>query len=762
MAIRTPFAHRAMPVAIAMALGASAQAYALQDTADSKQVEEVIVTATKRAADIQDVSLSVTAIGGEQLRLGGVDDLSRLDGMVPGMQFGASGEEVRLAIRGTRTNNVGSEAEQVVGIFEDGVYVPTSTQAMGSYVDLARIEVLRGPQGTLYGRNTFGGTINIVSNEPTTDEVNGYVHVLTGNYARTKAELAINVPVTDNFAIRYAGMLDTRDGYIENTYVDGPSDDMNDQDVKYHRLTGKLTINDNNDVVVRIVDAIKDTNGSAIWGYQQTGAFVGGVYSAGHQYAPADATADFDMGPWKVRRDVRGEAYSDTTGVTVVWSSGSLGFADLRVTANHTEYFGEQGYDQDYSDGTSYWGANQFYGYYNDQETDSIEVQLTSNSDGALEWLGGIYYYEQDAAWQYTEISPDRDVIIPHWDDIGSYTSSSLGVFGNATYSINDDLRVTGGLRYTEDDKGKRDPLDWNVWPPVPIAGAGADNSWDKWLWKLGVENDLNDDQMLYATLSTGYRAGGFNIIRDGVPPIYEPETVLAAEVGLKNTLLDGAMTLNMAGYYNQYRDMHAQSFIATGNGGVTEYTENGGEIDSYGLEAELNWHATERLTISGSAALAKSEFGDYAISKVAGLGDLGGRQDLNDANSPLLSLDGWAPALAPEFTMGLQVSYDIPMSGGSTLRPYLQTYFSSEYYGHDINMDEGNLQKSYTRTDARLIWTSSDDMFEIQGYVLNLEDDAQMLRGLVFNPSGTSDLASVQTQWSNPRTMGASMTVHF
>ncbi len=760
----SPFVHKAMPLAIAMALGASAQAVALQaDSADSKQIEEVIVTATKRAADIQDVSVAVTAVSGDQLKLGGVDDLTRLDGLVPGMQFGQSGEEVRLAIRGTRTNNVGSEAEQVVGIFEDGVYVPTSTQALGSYVDLARVEVLRGPQGTLYGRNTFGGTINVVSNAPTTDEVNGYVQVLAGNFDRTKAELAINVPVSDNFAIRYAGMIDKRDGYIENTYIDGPEDDMNDQDMTYHRLTAKWDINDDNDLTFRIVDATKDTNGSAIWGYQQTGSWTGGVYQPGHGYAPSDASSDFDNGPWEVRRDIKGEAYSDTTGFTVVYNTSSLGFADLKITANHTDYFGSQGYDSDYSDGTDYyWTGNQFYGYYNDQKTDSVELQLTSNKDGALEWLGGIYYYEQDAAWQYSEISPEREVIVPHWDNIGSYTSSSLGVFGSATYSVTDDSRVTGGLRYAKDKKGLRDPLDWSDWPPKPIEGAGASNSWDKWLWKLGVEHDVSDDQMAYVTVSTGYRSGGFNPIHPDVLPTYEPEDVIASEVGLKNTLLDGEMTLNLAAYYNQYRDMHAQSFFISGSGSVSEYTENGGEIDAMGLEAELTWNVTERLHISGSAALAKAEFGDYSISKVHGLGDLNGRQDLADPDAKQLSLKGWSPALSPEFTMGIQVSYDVPMADGSTLRPYLQTYYSSDYYGHDINMDEGNLQKAYTRSDARLIWTSSDDMFEIQGYVLNIENDAQMLRGLIFNPGAAPSTASVQTQWSNPRTYGMSMTVHF
>lgn len=266
---------------------------------------------------------------------------------------------------------------------------------------------------------------------------------------------------------------------------------------------------------------------------------------------------------------------------------------------------------------------------------------------------------------------------------------------------------------------------------------------------------------MAYLTASTGYRAGGFNPIAQGVPPIYQPETVLAIEAGLKNTLMGGAMVLNLAAYLNQYRDMHAQSFIALGAGGVSEFTENGGEVDAYGLEAELTWNVTDAFTISGSAAYQKAEFGEYNVSKVNGLGDLGGRQDLNDPNAPLLSLEGYVPALTPEITLGLQLSYDIALPGGSTLRPYINTYYSSEYYGHDINTD-GNKQDAYTKTNARLVWTSASGAIEVQAFVMNIEDDAQLIRGLIFNPSTAPNVASIQGQYSNPRTAGVALTYNF
>ena len=195
----------------------------------SEAIEEIIVTANKREQSIQDVSSSVTAIDQDQMKRGGIQDISRLEHLVPGMRFGQSGNEVRLAIRGSRTNNVGSEAEQVVGIFKDGVYVPTTTQAMGAYVDVSRIEVLRGPQGTLYGRNTFGGTVNVITNGPEFDEIKGNLSVLYGNYDNIRFEGVVNIPLSEELALRIVGMTDKRDGFIKNLNESGTGDDLRDK-----------------------------------------------------------------------------------------------------------------------------------------------------------------------------------------------------------------------------------------------------------------------------------------------------------------------------------------------------------------------------------------------------------------------------------------------------------------------------------------------------------------------------------------------------
>ena len=531
--------HRptALSLGVSLALGLSTAAYAQERT-----LEEVVVTATKRSASVQDVSVSVTAFSAEDLKRGGIEDLTRIEYMVPGMKMGQSGNEARLAMRGTRTNNVGTEAEQVIGIFEDGVYVPTTTQALGSYVDLARIEVLRGPQGSLYGRNTVGGTINIHTQAPDLESVNGYLTGLYGDYDRRKLEGAINIPMGDSLAVRFAGMMDEHDGYIENKYPGG--DDLRDKDSQYIRGTLLWAPTDTFETTFRVAYMDQESSGDAIWGYQQIGGYTNGQYQEGHLWAPDNASEKFDNGPWEVRRDLPSNADLESTSYTL-HANWDVGFATVKFIGNLTDFEGEQNYDSDYSDGGDP-DNNGFTGWGTDQETWSTELQLVSNGDGPLEWLVGAYYFEMESAWNWLERT-DGEFEIPHWDRVGDYLSDSTGLFVNARYALSDNVRLLGGYRYAEDTKTKKDQLDWSVWPPVPAAGTGEEGEWDDDLWKLGVEFDVSDDSMAFAQVSTGYRAGGINFIADNVPLTYDPETVTAYELGYKSTWLDNTLVFNLS-----------------------------------------------------------------------------------------------------------------------------------------------------------------------------------------------------------------------
>ena len=223
-------------------------------------------------------------------------------------------------------------------------------------------------------------------------------------------------------------------------------------------------------------------------------------------------------------------------------------------------------------------------------------------------------------------------------------------------------------------------------------------------------------------------------------------------------------MTLNIAAYYNDYKDMQAQSFIALpGDDAVTEYTENGGALDTKGIEVEMTWvpDANRNWFIAAQLSLMDASFGEYNIAKIQGLGDLGGRQELGNPDAPSLSLRGWSPAMSPEVTFGTQISYDFQLGNGSVLTPYMQAYYSDSYYGFDVNMP-GNKQGSFTKWDFRLIWASPNSAWNINAFVLNATNEEVFNRALIFNPSSRPELASIQTNWDNPRTWGVSVKWFF
>ena len=208
---------------------------------------------------------------------------------------------------------------------------------------------------------------------------------------------------------------------------------------------------------------------------------------------------------------------------------------------------------------------------------------------------------------------------------------------------------------------------------------------------------------------------------------------------------------------------MQAQSFIrlSPDDAAVTEYTENGGALDTKGIEVEMSWvpASNRNWYIAAQFSWMDAEFGEYNIAKIYGLGNLGGRQDLDDPTKPSLSLTGWAPAISPEFTLGAQVSYDFQLANGSVLTPYVQAYYSDDYYGFDVNMP-GNRQDAFTKWDLRLIWSSPDTTWNINAFVLNVTDEEVFDRALIFNPNST--VASIQTNWQNPRTWGVAVRYNF
>ena len=785
-----------------------APAVALSPLVALAEIEEIIVTAEKREESVQDISASVTALNEDILERAGINDPTRLGLVVPGMQFGYSGNEARIAIRGARTNAVGISsgrtAEQVVGVFEDGIYLQTAAAVLSNYLDVNRIEVLRGPQGTLYGRNTFAGSINVISNEPDFEQIEGSVKGVIGRYGHTEYKGVLNLPIYDNLAVRLAMGSEIHDGYIQNSYIDGPSDDLHDQDTQVWRLSTKWEPTDRVSALFRYSGSQKDVNSSAIWGYTQIGCYQNNrdsntstgnsaeaTFRSGHCYQPdsdssvlndanrpgqatapnngrngIDATQQ-DEGAFNIARNTPSRATTDSDSFILDVDFDIVAWATLKFIGALNTFETLQYYDTDYSDG-SFRSAdalnNGFAGYDLDQDNISVETQLISNLGGPFEGVAGLYYFDSESDHGFGFLR--SGTYVPYSLSRDMYNSKSYAIFGHGTYSVMEPLRFVGGLRWNRDTRG--------------IEGQQTDG-WNELLWKAGAEYDLQDDMMLYFTASTGYRVGGVNgtsLVQAGAPRTYDPETVTAYEIGWKSLLLGNQLVLNAASFFNQYRDMHAQSFVTACVDQArpetciaSEFTENGGEIDAYGLELEASWRPNHMpLFADGTLSIQKSEFGTYNVGQVPGLGNYEGRQDVTQTAgelagsglSPQLSYKGWEPALNPTFSASLQLGYMFNLGNGNVVTPIIQTTYTGEYWSHDINVP-GSEQESHTRTDLRLIWANEELGFEAEAFVLNVEDEEVLTRSVVFNVGQVATpVASIQANYADPRVFGFGLRYKF
>ena len=758
------------------------------------QIEEITVTAERRTESVQDVSASVTALNGEMLARAGIDDPTRLSAIVPGFTFGSSGNEARPAIRGARTNNVGPTAEAVVGFFEDGIYAANSTSVLANYLDVKRVEVLRGPQGTLYGRNTFAGAVNVYTNEPDFDGLGGHAKAEIGDYNRTYFEGVVNMPLADNFAVRLALGSEKHDGYIKNNHIEGPQDDLRNQNSQVYRITAKWDVSDSTSALFRYTRGEKDVNSTAIWGYTQIGCYMndldattstgnsasstfvlgncfypGGPNNGTTNPIPAPEATPGALAivedPYSVTRNSPSRSLLKTDSLSLTLDT-ALSFADLKVIAAFSGVEGQNVSDFDYTGGAH--GGNDalnqgFAGRDQEQDATTLEVQMSSNDDGNLFWVAGLYYYtsENNNGFGFTS----NGQYLPYSTNRDDFVSDSSAIFGQATYSFSDTSRLILGARYNKDERELS-------------SSSKFDDS--EVTWKAGFEYDLGDSSMGYATASTGYRVGGVNgsgQVAAGAPPTFDPETVTAMEVGYKTTLLDDTMLLNLALYHNQYRDMHAQSFVTAcidPNDLTTciasEFTENGGEVDATGFEVEMQWVPTDNTFVNGTLSIQDSEFGEYNISQVPGLGNFENRQDVTRTTgelagageSPQLSLRGWEPALNAGVTASLQVGRTFELANGSTLTPMLLTEYSGKYWSFDVNVP-GSEQDAYTRTDLRLVWENIDSGLELEFFVLNLEDEAVLTRSVVFTPSQAAvPTASIQANYADPRVWGFGLRYEF
>ncbi len=729
--------------------------YAQEAENDGGGVEEIVVTAQRREQSIQDVALSVTAISGSSLEAAGVVDISKLDQLVPGLQLGQSGTDARPAIRGARTESVSVQQDPVIGFFVDGVYRSRTSQALAAFVDTNRVEVLRGPQGTLYGRNTFGGAINIISNAPS-NELDLGVNLTVGNYNQFRLDGFANLPLSDTLFLRVSGALDQHDGYVENTL--DRSNDIKDKKERYIRAQLRFEPSDAFDATVRASFWKQSGNGSADFGYFNAGTPIDPSGAAPFTFAEVVGSSlrlinnrvgagglPSDAGPYSFARDTDFDL--DTEQRTVDFEANyDLGFANAKLLVGYADFSSSRSADGDLSILPSAFEAQ-----IDEAETFTQEFQLASKGDGPLKWTLGAYHLTDQVLGIFlfdrifaTDATTNRPIVgTPaaagsDFNSRAAIDTEALAFYGEATYSLTSSLRVTGGIRWSQDKKDFARQTNSNFTVPIAFTGVPFLDSetFSKVTWRGGAEFDLSEDHLLYATASSGFQSGGFNNSADAVTggASFNEQTVIAYEIGSKNRFLDGKLTANLAIFQNDFSNLLAQEFVTLANGTVLSISTNAGAARARGGELELKLRASDALDLNAQIAVNDVKFGTYFLREPVS----GATVDLNGGRVPL----------SPKFTAGLGASYTIGLSSGAKFIPQFNVNYSSSYSTNDVDYQFAR-QGSYAKVDLSLTFEAPNSKFYIQAFGRNVTDEAVLNRTVLFGQN------VVAQNFGDPATFG-------
>ncbi len=723
---------------LGLALTASSVAPLLQ----AQVLEEVLVTATKRAMGLQDVPIAISVMSGDNIEAMGMKNLEDVVVYMPNVHVSESAGASQIYIRGVGSaNNYGFE--QSVGTFIDLVYFGRARNARAAFLDVERVEVLKGPQSTLFGKNTVAGAINITSRKPT-DEFEAYVE---GSY-KTEVEgygvtAAVSGPLTDNLRGRLIGKVYEDDGWMDNSAPGGEDGPARDDSVVRGILEWDAT--ENLQVMLKAEYGEFNVKGRSYKIIQSTPT-ANYLFSQGTNPNFADTVGINE----KQSVDyLPGNADFDDTDSTILQLNLNyqLGEHTLRSITAYTEYEFDNCIDGDYSSLTFLDSCR------NEEHTQfTQEFLLSSPTGGTIEYLAGVFYQDADldhdaaTSLYWSGLPPVEPVLL---GAVGGLPSGSLdtvffnnfeqnsetwSVFASVTWNITDAFRTQFGLRYSDDSKdarksqittnpgtGEPDPFLAFFNGPAVLGFAEVyeydeSRAEDHWTGNINFQYDVNDDIMTYLNFSNGYKAGGYDSSNAlDRSREFEDESVESIEFGLKMNLWENRARVNMAMFYTEYSDLQVSGYEVAGF-----IVGNAAESEVKGLEADFQVAATENLTIDGAFAYLDTEYQDYPNAACTVDQIVGG---LCAANGGFQDLAGTRLQFSPELSGHIGASYDLSLTDSINLSLRADALFADDQViapDGDSNVD----QDSYWKYNARIALQSSDGSWMLAVVGKNLSDE--------------------------------------
>lgn len=735
---------------LAHSVSVAVMASAVSSTGWAQALEEVMVTATKRSESVQDVPLAITALSGEFISKMNLEDVKDLVAFTPGVTGNSSDSFLDfISVRGVRTQDFGIGGDPSTAFFKNDLYEGRNGSAVSSLYDMNRAEILRGPQGFLFGRSSVGGAFSVHTERAEVGGSNsGHINVDIAERDHYAADGAINIPVNDIFAMRLAGMAATEDGFADNKFPG--SDDVGDYD-KWALRWSTAIEKDRLGIYTMVEYEDRDSYGSLyraidkgdIW--EAFDANLGGVEMHG---SDEDIDSDQSFGETD-------ESKVLNLGLRVDYE---FDFATLTSNTGYKDH--DYFYQEDY-DGTPLNVNN--YGQDQDGDYFQQELRLTSNSDGALSWYAGASYYkeeidtnfsfvgEEDFMCQYygnyyypdenftgcedlyayygSDFTPTANGLLEEYGRIkGEYTGWATYV--NLGYEITDSIDVEVGVRYTEDEK------DFSLKVPEPESELGPyfgygfstdgfikdDETWDDTTVRALARWRPTEDSMFFASYTQGYKSGGFGSFSaqdaDGNPPEYgqtdissadgfrpttfDPETVDSYEIGYKGSFFDGMTNVDLTAFYYEYDDLQIVFF----DGGASK-VDNVGEVESYGVEGSVTSSLTDNITLYLAASYLDSE-----ANKLETVCD-----DPDDERG----CEGSSLFWAPEWTAAAVLDGRFPVGGGAVTSSF-EISWEDERGGGWAGLDETKIDSAAIA--AFRLGYQSDNNWHVEAYVENVFDE--------------------------------------
>ncbi len=738
-------------------------------SASAQQLEEIIVTATHRAENLQQIPVTVTALSGDMMDKNDIFDANTIAFHVPGMTYGefAPGQAL-ISLRGISSADDGAGLDNSVALFLDGVYIGRGAAINFDMFDLERLEVLRGPQGTLFGRNAIGGAINVITRKPS-DELTGKVGATIGNEGILRYQGYLSGPIAEKLSGKVVVNHREHDGFVDNLVLNKKQQDENQTSVRAQLLwtldssewlVSADWMEDSREDMGRtpLVDraplsAILAQNG--ITGPRQNAASRDGFSDREAKGISLTGELEFEQGVLTSITALRSHE-TDWEMLSVGAPLGGLGLPFDEVIDDIVEEI----------------------------DTFSQELRWTSSLGGNFEYTAGVFFFREEtdrteifrisragtyadanAPFRLTDVGP-QDIIGNEYARTANETTS-YAVYGEGTWDLNDRWSVTVGARFTVDEKdytaesvncdlvAANDPsivgTRFENFPGCGGVGGSLNiiaeaflvtpsDDWDDFSPKVAAQFRPNDSLMFFGSVSKGFKSGGF-AGSQGVEAVastpVDPETALNFELGFKGDFVDDTLRLNMTAFYTDYEDLQIVRFgPVAGSPFGTFITSNIGTADILGLETEFTWFPTDNFSVTGNLALLDTEVNDLIIETAGGPVDVSG-SELRQA---------------PETSYNVQANYSLPAANG-------EWDFSVSFSHVDEQITDyvfpGTVIQEQDLLDARVGWTSTDERWEASLWGKNLTDEDYISHSYVIGPG-------VIGVWGAPLTFGLSVNHNF